>query len=394
MIKLFDSKNSTVRSPNTPFGYPMLDWDGHIYGRLVRQIYEAANNPENWNDTVRDIGHQLKIGFIHLMLVSHETGFEYIGSTLRGDQDFDSEKLKDIALEDYRRVMILSQPTGVAFDDRLTVSEEHKRTSPISQDFLPRRKIYNIMSANMSFGDCEGWFGVTTRRSSEDFSDEQKTAFQRLLPYLLQSMRITKTNIDLQMSNGLAFNAVEELSSGVFQFLNQQIVNVNRAGKGLLKEGFFVVQNGELACRLPKIDRLLRNYLEQTDQLMPGPILLRDRSSKTDYCVRRHNPTPHFCHREVGESAGQLVTITKLRGAEASLFGDVEGFAQFYRLSEAEFDVLYAVLNYETLKELAEKRGVNLDTVRKQLKSVMAKVDVASQKELFQMFERYRILGS
>lgn len=127
---------------------------------------------------------------------------------------------------------------------------------------------------------------------------------------------------------------------------------------------------------------------------MPGPFLLRDRSRKTEYCVRRHDPTPHFSHREVGGSTGQLVTITKLRGGEATLYGDVEGFAQFYSLSEAECHVLYAVLNYEALKELAAKRGVNLDTVRKQLKSVMAKVDVASQKELFQMFERYRILGS
>lgn len=224
----------------------MLHWDEHTYDRLIRQVFEASNNPANWNDTVKDIGDQLDIGGIHLMLVSHETGFEYIGSALPGDQCFNTENLKDIALEDHRRVMILSQPTGVAFDVRLTVSEEEKRSSPVNQDILPRQKIYNIMSANMSFGDCEGWFCVTTKRPSEDFSDGQRAAFQRLLPYLLQSMRFTKANVDLQISKSLAFDTVEELNSGVFLFLNQQIVNVNRAGKDLLKEGFFAVQNGAL----------------------------------------------------------------------------------------------------------------------------------------------------
>lgn len=372
----------------------MLHWDEDIYDRLVRQIYEAANNPEIWNETVNEIGDQLDFGVIHLMLASYETGFEYVGSAPRGDPDFSAEYLKDFALEDFRRVRIFSQPTGVAFDERLIVSEEEKRSSPIHQELFPRHKIYNIMGANMSIGDCQGWFGVTTKKPSEDFSDDQRIAFQRLLPHVLQSMRITKANVDLQISKSLAFDTVEELSSGVFLFLNQQLVSVNRAGKDLLKEGFFVVQNGALACRLPIANRRLRDYLERSDQLMPGPLLLRDRSRKTEYCVRRHDPTPHFTQGEVKASAGQLVSITRLRGSEAPPFGDVEVFAQFYSLSEAEIHVLYAVLNQQSLKDLAEKRGVNLDTVRKQLKSAMAKVDVASQKELFQMFERFRILGS
>ncbi len=372
----------------------MHHWDEDAYDRLVRQIYEAANNPESWNETVNDIGDLLDFGVIHLMLVSCETGFEYLGSAPRGDPDFSAEYLKDFAFEEFRRARIFSQPTGVAFDERLIVSEEEKHNAAAHQELLSPPKIYNIMGANMSVGDCRGWFGVTTKRASEDFSDEQRGAFQRLLPHILQSMRITKANIDLQISKSLAFDTVEELSSAVFLFLNQQLVSVNRAGKDLLKEGFFAVQNGTLACRHRIANRRLRDYLDQSDQLMPGPLLLRDRARKTEYCVRRHDPTPHFSNGDVRGSAGQLVSVTKLRGNEAPLFGDVEGFALFYGLSEAEIHVLYAVLNYKSLKELAAHRGVNLDTVRKQLKSVMAKVDVASQKELFQMFERFRILGS
>ena len=65
-----------------------------------------------------------------------------------------------------------------------------------------------------------------------------------------------------------------------------------------------------------------------------------------------------------------------------------------YGLSEAEIHVRLAVLRHEELKDLAETRGVNPDTVRKQLKSAMAKMDVNSQKELFRMHERFRLMSA
>ncbi|MCP4317496.1 MAG: hypothetical protein GY789_16145 [Hyphomicrobiales bacterium] len=372
----------------------MASWDEETYDHIIRQIYEAANNPEVWNQTINEIGDRLDFGAIHLMLVSYESGFEYLGAAPREDSGFNAEYLRDYALEDFRRVRIFSRPSGVAFDERMIVSEEERQNSAIHQELFPKHKIYNIMGSNMSIGDCQGWFGVTTKNESEDFTDEQRSGFQRLLPHILQSMRITKSNLDLQISRNLAFEAVDEINSGIFLFLNGQLANMNRAGREFIKEGFFTIKDGNLACRQTLINSRLQTYLEGTDQVMEGPLIVLDSRQHAEYCIRTHDPAPNFSMGKVKQSAGRLISITKLRGFKSPTLGEVESFALCYGLSEAEIQVLHAVLSYNGLKELSAARGVNLDTVRKQLKSAMAKMDVSSQKELFQMFERYRILGS
>lgn len=371
----------------------MVDWNTDIYDKIVRQIYEAASDPEIWNETINAIGDHLDFGVIHLMLVSYETGFEYLATAPREDPEFAEEYLRNYAREDFRQVRIFSRPSGVAFDERVIVSEEEKRNSPIHQELFPRHKIYNIMGSNMSIGDSQGWFGVTTRKASEDFTDEQREAFQRLLPHVLQSMHITKTNVDLQVSRSLAYESIDHVKAGVFLFVNGQLANVNRTGKAILKDGYFTIANGALACRQPIADRRLQEYLKKDNGILDQPLIMRDRPSEAEYCVRRHDPAPHFSQGRFSNSANQLISITKLRGLSAPVIGDVEDFAGAYGLSEAEIHVLLAVLRHEELKELAETRGVSLDTVRKQLKSAMAKMAVSSQKELFRMYERFRLMS-
>lgn len=371
----------------------MVDWGPDVYDRIVRQIYEAASKPEIWNRVINDIGDHLDFGVIHLMLVSTDGGFEYLATAAREDPGFAKECLGEQVLEDFRRVRMFAHPAGAAFDEQVIVEEDEPGGTD-HQETCPCPKIYNIMGSNMSVGDSRGWFGVTARKASGDFTGAQREAFQRLLPHVLEAMHITKNNIELQLSRSLAYDAIDMVKAGMFLFANRQIISVNRTGKAILKDGYFTIANGALACRQPNPDRHLQAFLQKPYGVLDEPLILRDVHNETEYCVRRHHPTAHLSPGKANGTAGQLISITKLRGLAAPVLGNVEDFAGAYGLSEAEFHVLLAILRHEELRDLAEARKVSLDTVRKQLKSAMTKMDVSSQKELFQMYERYRLLSA
>ena len=165
---------------------------------------------------------------------------------------------------------------------------------------------------------------------------------------------------------------------------------VNRTGQALLAEGFLAVTNGRLMCRQPQQNRRLQSYCIETPKAQDMPLILRDPQSKTEYCIRKHKSQI----TAAVENVGMLLSVTRLRNVAAPSLSEVQAFANSYGLSKAEIHVLHAVLGSIELRNLAADRGVNLDTVRKQLKSAMSKIEISSQKELFALFERFRFCGS
>ena len=188
-----------------------------------------------------------------------------------------------------------------------------------------------------------------------------------------------------------ATSALDAINCGLFQFVDGRLSMVNRTGHELLKDGFLSLSGDRIICRLPKINRRLQSYLGQTERTRDTPLILRDPVSKAEYCIRLHRTNMAV------ESDGRdvlVMTVTLLRQVKPPTLSEVRGYARPYGLSEAEVVVLHAVLANTELRSLAKVRRVHLDTVRKQLKSAMAKIDVHSQKELFALYERFRFCNS
>ncbi|MDF2369199.1 MAG: hypothetical protein P1V21_00225 [Rhizobiaceae bacterium] len=371
----------------------MGGWNDETYDRILRQIYESASTPELWSPTLDTIAEFLDVGFMHLLFAHPETNFEYIEVAPREDPDFNAEYLRDFVDLDFRLERFKKQPIGVAFDERQISSPEERKRSPIYQELYPRHNVHQLLMANMSIDESRAGVSVTTRNWADEFSDGQRQAFQRLLPHILQSMRITKQNMDLQFSRFLAFEALDGVNSAIFLFFHQQLVQVNNTGKQLLDEGFFLIRNGQIALSNAAADRELQTWLQQANPFSCPPLLLRDDADRAEYLIRLHDPKPHFSRGRLQKSGSHIVSITRIRSTRSLLLRDVEQFSHTYGLSAAEMRVLHAVLNHGSLSDLAQSNGVKTDTVRKQLKSTMSKMDVKSQKMLFQLFERYNILG-
>lgn len=71
----------------------------------------------------------------------------------------------------------------------------------------------------------------------------------------------------------------------------------------------------------------------------------------------------------------------------------LDRISQFFGLSGSESAAIAAVIALQPLSEYSRVKGVQQDTVRKQLKSAMTKMAVNSQKQLFQVYERFKVFS-
>lgn len=193
-------------------------------------------------------------------------------------------------------------------------------------------------------------------------------------------MQATNTKIN-NPGASFANEAVDVINCGLFQVNDGRLSNANRMGMAMLKDGFLFVAKGQLMCTQPQYNRMLQSLCSAPPDARDVPLILRDPQSNSEYCVRTHKT-----------KSTTVLSVIRLRKIDAPNLAEVRIFAGSYGLSEAEIHVLHAVLGSTELRILASQRGVNLDTVRKQLKSAMAKIEISSQKELFALYERFRLV--
>jgi DNA-binding CsgD family transcriptional regulator len=101
------------------------------------------------------------------------------------------------------------------------------------------------------------------------------------------------------------------------------------------------------------------------------------------------------------DSPGRLLIITPARGdcaivcvgaldAMPSLPGS-DVVAELFGLSPSEADIALGVMRDEGLSQIAERRGVQLETVRGQVKSLLRKMGLSSQKQLIRVLTRLAV---
>ena len=363
--------------------------------RIIHKIYEAANEHEYWDELNRELVDRLDGGSIHLLLASLETGAEYVNLFARGDPEFATEYLRDYAGIDFRVPRVMARGLGEFSDEREYVSQEQARQSPIHQDLLPRYDVHHISGANMSLNGCIGWFGISTRSPSEEFDGRQRAILSHLTPHILNALRITRTHSELKLTRDLHSRSLDFVNAGLFLFQQGELVYTNEYAQLLVKNGPFLLHNGNLSCAQPSKAAKLAAFMKGSiGRHADGETLLRVEDSGAAYLVRMHHLTPPLFEGASNRKSSFMVSITELALPAAPDLEEVMRFCAGFEVSRAEEIAVQASLNSTSLATLAAARGVSLDTVRQQLKSAMAKMGLNSQRKLIQAFERFRTMGS
>jgi DNA-binding CsgD family transcriptional regulator len=356
-------------------------------------VYEAAANPEFFHEVGNRITQFARGGRAHFLLFDAATGRKYL-SELSGERDDFEQEYNGIYLpHDFRVPRVLALPAATFTDERSYVAPEESRTSAIHQDLLARYGVHNIHGAHLSTERSSGWFGLSVRERNGDFDLATHRALSGLVRHMHRAYSTLKSNADLCLDRNLMAAAIDDLPSAMLISSAGRVVTANNAIKDLLADGFFRLLGAKLGCRDP--DEALKLADLQDDQAgtTGKTIIIRDRRAGESFTVRRRvlfpqvGPYGHLAGRE------HIITITPLASSCAPEPHLLDAFSREHGLTGREAEVVAVILQGGTLESLAYRRNVTLDTIRKQLKAAIARLDVASQKDIVRLFERFRLAG-
>jgi DNA-binding CsgD family transcriptional regulator len=216
-------------------------------------------------------------------------------------------------------------------------------------------------------------------KSAGEFEPAERQAFEALLPHIRSAFDVQMTIEGNAMALALgAFDAISMVALVCDAY--GKLLACSPSGEAFLRKGEFltlskgVVSPSALACQ-PDFARALAIAAAPVDLSTPAnsTVILRGPSGKGS---RRLEVAPFRTEFVLGLGRAVLLALPASERAP-----DPRGLAQL-GLTPAEAEVALATASGRTPAEIAAARGVGYETVRSQIRSIYAKLDVHSAVQL------------
>ncbi|MGH0002544.1 helix-turn-helix transcriptional regulator [Pseudovibrio ascidiaceicola] len=356
---------------------------------FLTQLYEAVEHPDLFERALTTASDMLGTSGVHLYTYDAAKPEERLNYVARIDTAFELEYTTDYFPHDYRIERVHNSPYGQVITDAEMTTEHGLKTNPVHQ-LLPRYEVYDLMGTNLTKGDNFGWFGVSSLRAGDGFTPLQRKVFERMIPHASRALHYRQRVKSLEMKLSLQDRVAAELPFGLIIFSQHTISSINPEALEILEHGFLKLKKAGLACTDREHNRKLAEA--HVSALHGGlPLLkLTDERSGITYLIQMFNPKPQAAGGAVEAAQYLAVKIMMTGASEQAERAVLENMADVFRLSKAETNVICAVLSNQSLQAYSTSRSVRLDTVRKQLRSALYKMNINSQKQLFQLYEVFR----
>jgi DNA-binding CsgD family transcriptional regulator/PAS domain-containing protein len=359
------------------------------FDELVGAIYEAGMQPEGWQQVVGRIQHHLKAEssqFWTPLTFPADGGFAFLHNM--------DEAPRQAYIDYYHRHDIWNfraLERGMVRDDSAFVGDQvvdaaEWRMSEFWNDFLRKQDLFRICAGIVHDGSS-GKLPVVAMNcyrgiQSEPFSEEERSFLARLLPHLRRSlhfqMRLAparKSPAELALDR-LAIPVMVLAADGRVLFANAAAERLAASHASLrLRDGRLRMAEGAAQRRL---EDLLRHAADGFVRLPPGSAALAVGNPAGDGLVFSFSPAV----LSNGLGLSEAAAIAFIRQAKAPLSLHPNELQAIYGLTAAESALALALVRGATLDEHAASRGVSINTVRVQLKQVMAKTGAARQADL------------
>jgi DNA-binding CsgD family transcriptional regulator len=362
---------------------------------LVREIYDAALNPELWSPVCSRIAQGIGGDGSHLMAVDAESGMDLINFLDGQDPAAHREYIEDYLPSDVRipRLSAARVGTIVRSDDVWTAEEKYG--SSLYHDYQRKHKLYQITGANLGLEGKLSWFGVS-REVDEPFGADEEDLLRSLVPHLRQALRISFQISTLRLQRQVLGGLWSANDHGLAVLLpNGRLVFANEEAERRARQGQIRLTSNRLRFSESALNEKLTASLAALREGRPVPLAaaasLATAIDGEQTGVRFHFiPAAPFGNARVVMALAVLM-IPLAREAPAS-DAEIDQFGSLFMLTGSERRVLSAVVAGTKLSSYAHGRGISLDTARKQLKSVLGKTNCPSQKELVRLVERFCFL--
>lgn len=365
----------------------------HLVSDLIQLLYAAVEDPDVWPRFLDVAAEAVGAGMTVLLSAPRDGHGVTIASSARAEPGALESYAQDWAAQD---IYVHSGHPSVTQQGALVHSEEMvpKRellATPYYNDFMRRFDLFHSVVATL-LADQRTSAGLAfhySRRAPVP-DGERMDLISLLIPHLTQALRIHRRWAELEQSEHAAMSAIENSATGYVVLdgrgrilrANGRAEQMLRAGDGLVSRG------GRLAALVPDDDRALQKAIGSAAQTALGGGTIPG----STMAVRRGLAQPPYVVALMPVSAAGSL-FNRHGAAVLALVSDpswapelpARRLQRAFGWTEAEAEVAREIASGARLHEVAERRGVGIETVRTQLKSVFRKAGVSSQAALVRL---------
>lgn len=367
--------------------------------KIVLNIYEAAQSPEQWQDVAKLCSNNFLLGTFEIVCFDKTSANPIITIMDNASIDVQKEYLSSYIQDDKRTQYLweneINKPVPfyqLSEDPRLKDNHDYNK-------FAERVDLEILTAANLTIDNQKCFFTNARSRYAPSPDNDYFKALNLLMPHMRKAIRLQLTMSTYKTNNTLLAQSWNSKNTAIF-FLktNYEVIFTNAFAEDLLSKKLYKISNNRLHFTTNKTNQLFYKSLyeiSRSDQLHinnQDSFLIQDKDSN-DYGVRLMPYLGDVSELNMMSTSLVMVMITPLNGSTLNSPEDVHHFGRLYGLTLAEEQILYALNNEIELSEFAKTKNIKIDTVRKQLKSVLRKTGLRSQKQLIRLIDRFCFLN-
>lgn len=359
---------------------------------LIGLFYDAATAPELWPTALEAVGDALGGCALVMSILSPREGLKF-AATVRIDPDYRALIEQRFASPE-TNPLVAAMPrlpiTVPVAREAILPDREYLGGELYNEVFRPQDLAHAAAACVLRTPDHIVPLGIVRQAGSERPDRRDLDLLGRLLPHMQRSVQLYLRLGSLEARWSAAEEALDHLPFGVVLvdacgkvlFLNRSAESVIAAADGLtVREGVLIAATSEETRALGKLvaEAAATGAGAGTS---PGSAIVLSRPSMSA-------PLPVL----VAPLRGQWTLPAERRAAAAVFVTDPARCAtvagrqliELFGLTPAEAQLAVALLAGKRLARIAAERGVQLPTVRNQLRAVLAKTGTGRQAELVRL---------
>ena len=353
---------------------------------VVNSIYSVVGEPERWPKALQQVAAQMNGAGALFEAVDKQS--KTLGSR-------DSGILSPTSRNNYQRhfyainprVKFSSRaPEGTIFFDRTIGSEKDLDRNEYYQDFLAPSGLRYFISANLVNNSKRRiTFAIQRSKQQGHIDDTHVATLRQLMPHLKAAYDTTERLGAVQEKNSTLTAMLDALETPALTLSKTgDLLFANQAAAGLLANPDGLTLSGQrLRTARPEEQGDLNTALAQAarmglDSATPPPVLRVSRPSGGALLVRA-TPLRRAPDHPHEETQAILLTIN----ADPRLPGHaVSALIELFDLTPTEADLAVTFAQGSDLKQLADERGLSLNTIRWHFGAIRAKLGAHTQADI------------
>jgi DNA-binding CsgD family transcriptional regulator/PAS domain-containing protein len=358
---------------------------------LIGSFYDCALDPTQWATVLERMGDELGGVSLVISAISSLVGLKFWAAS-RLDPAYDhilSKQYNTAATNQLVAAMPRLRP-GVPVPRALIQDDGLYYDSPLWNDVFRRQGLaHTAIACVLRTEEYIVPMGILSPTTQKEFSEQDHRLLLVLVSHIQRAMRISLRIAALEEHASLSSESLDQLPVGlVLADGSSRVVQMNRFAQGIFaaRDGFGV-RNGVLTAE--------RHDDSMAIQTAVAKVVHHGDGGKALLVARDHGHRPY------------VVLISPVSPAASAVFGQSRRLALLlisdpeqrpksldrhlidtFCLSRKEAELAAAIFEGKQFSDIAEERGISLNTIKTQMKAIFSKTETTRQSELV------RLLGS